>query len=466
MTTTAAVDSRTTEVDALITSESEAFVRRQPRSTAMIAEAAKSLAGGATSNWQIAQPQAVWMSHGQGSHVWDVDGNEYVDMHGGYGASIAGHGHPAIVEAVSRQVARGTHFAQPTEDAIWLADELVRRFALPLWRFANSGTEATMDAIHLMRALTERDLVIKVEGCYHGHHDSVQVSVLPEPEEVGPADAPLRVPGNTGIPQAIMDLIVVVPFNDLGAVERALAAHPGRIAGMILEPIMMNAGIIPPEDGYLAGLKELLHTEGAYLTFDEVKTGFTTGPAGATGRYGVTPDIVCLAKALGGGISVAAIGGIEVVMSAIADGRYEQVGTFNGNPLAMAAARANLSRVLDDDGYAHLDALAARARSGFEEHIAANGLPWRVVSVGAKGCVAFTGAPVRNYRDFLEINDQWGNLHWLLQHNGGVFLPPWGKVEQWLLSVQHTEADVDLLVANFGKLASIAGEHGRTSGAA
>ena len=402
------------------------------------------------------------MSHGQGSHVWDVDGNEYVDMHGGYGAAIAGHGHPAIVEAVSRQVARGTHFAQPTEDAIWLADELVRRFGLPLWRFANSGTEATMDAIHLMRALTERDLVIKVEGCYHGHHDSVQVSVLPEPEEVGPADAPLRVPGNTGIPQAIMDLIVVVPFNDLGAVERALAAHPGRIAGMILEPIMMNAGIIPPEDGYLAGLKELLHAEGAYLTFDEVKTGFTTGPAGATGRYGVTPDIVCLAKALGGGISVAAIGGVEEVMSAIADGRYEQVGTFNGNPLAMAAARANLSQVLDDEGYAHLDALAARARSGFEEHIAANGLPWRVVSVGAKGCVAFTGAPVRNYRDFLEINDQWGNLHWLLQHNGGVFLPPWGKVEQWLLSVQHTEADVDLLVANFGKLASIAGEHGPT----
>ena len=258
-------------------------MRRQPRSTAMIAEAAKSLAGGATSNWQIAQPQAVWMSHGEGSHVWDVDGNEYVDMHGGYGAAIAGHGHPAIVEAVSRQVARGTHFAQPTEDAIWVAEELKRRFGLPMWRFANSGTEATMDAVHLMRALTERDLVIKVEGCYHGHHDSVQVSVLPEPEEVGPADAPYNVPGNTGIPQAIIDLIVVVPFNDLGAVERALAAHRGRIAGMILEPIMMNAGIIPPDDGYLAGLKDLLHAEGAYLTFDEVKTGFTTGPAGATG---------------------------------------------------------------------------------------------------------------------------------------------------------------------------------------
>ena len=222
-------------------------------------------------------------------------------------------------------------------------------------------------------------------------------------------DAPYRVPGNTGIPQAIMDLVVVVPFNDLAAVARALAAHRGRIAGMIVEPVMMNAGIIPPDDGYLAGLRDLLHAEGALLTFDEVKTGFTTGPAGATGRYGVVPDLVCLAKALGGGIPVAAIGGTEAIMSAIADGRYEQVGTFNGNPLAMAATRANLSHVLDEAGYAHLDALAARARTGIEGHIAAEGLDWRVVSVGAKGCVAFTGEPVRNYRDFLEVDDRWGS---------------------------------------------------------
>ena len=465
MTTSVTVDST---VDALLESESEAFVRRQPRSTTMIAEAGHVLAGGATSNWQIAQPQAVWMSHGRASHVWDVDGNEYVDMHGGYGASIAGHGHPAIVEAVSRQVTRGTHFAQPTEDAIWVATELSRRFGLPQWRFANSGTEATMDAIHLMRALKGRDLVIKVEGCYHGHHDSVQVSVLPEAEEVGPPDAPNRVPGNTGIPQAIMDLIVVVPFNDLGAVERVLNAHDGRIAGMILEPIMMNAGIIPPVDGYLAGLKELLHAHDAFLTFDEVKTGFTTGPAGATGRYGVTPDIVCLAKALGGGISVAALGGTDEIMSAIGDGRYEQVGTFNGNPLAMAATRANLTHVINDAGYERLDALAARAREGFEGHIKANRLPWHVVSVGAKGCVAFTGEPVRDYRDFLEVDDRWGHLHWLMQHNGGVFLPPWGKVEQWLLSVQHTDEDVDLLVSNFGRLATVAGgsTHGSSPGAA
>src|SRR3954447_11527345 len=238
-------------VDDLITAEEQVFLRRQPRSTELIGRAREHLAGGATSNWQIAEPQAVWMSHGQGSKVYDVDGNQYVDMHGGYGASIAGHAHPAIVAAVSDRVRRGTHFAQPTEDAIWIAGELSRRFELPLWRFANSGTEATMDAVHLARALTGRDRIIKVEGCYHGHHDSVQVSVLPEADEVGPRDAPNPVPGNTGIPAAIRDLVIVVPFNDAGAVARALAEYRGQVAAMILEPVMMNAGIIAPEDGYL-----------------------------------------------------------------------------------------------------------------------------------------------------------------------------------------------------------------------
>jgi len=440
-------------VDHLIAEEESVFLRRQPRSTEMIALAAEHLAGSATSNWQIAQPQAVWMSHGAGSKIYDVDGNEYVDMHGGYGASIAGHAHPAIVAAVSDRVRRGTHFAQPTEDAIWNAGELARRFGLPLWRFANSGTEATMDAVHLARSVTGRDLIIKVEGCYHGHHDSVQVSVLPEADEVGPRDHPNGVPGNSGIPSAIMDLVVIVPFNDPEAVARALSEHPDRIAGMIVEPVMMNAGIIPPDDGYLAAIRDLLHAAGALLMFDEVKTGFTTGPGGVTALSGVIPDMVCLAKALGGGISVAAIGGTTAVMSAIADGRYEQVGTFNGNPLAMAATRANLSEVLTPAGYAHLDRLAGRLRSNLEATIAGHGHDWQVVSVGAKGCVTFRSEPVREFRDFLKIDSGLGQLHWLMQHNGGVFLPPWGKIEQWLLSVQHDDADVDRFAANFARLA-------------
>lgn len=447
-------DVRQDRVDQMIADQERQFLRRQPGSTELIARAREHLAGGATSNWQIAQPQAVWMSHGSGSKVYDVDGTEYVDMHGGYGASIAGHAHPAIVAAISQQVRRGTHFAQPTEDAIWIAEELARRFDLPLWRFANSGTEATMDAVHLARTVTGRDLIIKVEGCYHGHHDSVQVSVLPEADEIGPRDHPVGVAANGGIPRAIRDLVIVVPFNDTEAVARALAEHHDRVAAMILEPVMMNAGIITPHAGYLAAIRDLVHAAGALLIYDEVKTGFTTGPGGVTGLSGVVPDMVCLAKALGGGISVAAIGGTASVMSAIADGRYEQVGTFNGNPLAMAATRATLTDVLTPQAYAHLDRLATDLRAQLEATIAEHRLGWHVVTVGAKGCVTFRAEPVREFREFLQIDDRLGQLHWLMQHNGGVFLPPWGKVEQWLLSVQHDNADTARFSANFASLAA------------
>ncbi len=452
-TTTTRTPASTHDLDDLISTETRAFLARQPASRELSDRAARSLAGGVTSNWQIAEPQAVWMRRGVGSKVYDVDGTEYSDFHGGYGVSLAGHAHPAIVSAVEHRVRNGTHFAQPTEDAIVVAEELSRRFGLRLWRFANSGTEATMDAVHLMRAATGRDLILKVEGGYHGHHDSVQVSVLPDADEVGPADRPTPVSGNSGIPAAIRDLVVVVGFNDLAAVQRALEEHTGRIAGMIVEPVMMNAGIILPDPGYLAGLRELLHAHDALLTFDEVKTGFTTGPGGVTATSGVTPDLVCLAKALGGGTPTAALGGTAEVMELIGDGRYEQVGTFNGNPLTMAAARAALTEVLTPDAYAHLDQLAATLRAGIEQVIAEHDMPWHVVTAGAKGCIAFRPERIQNYRDFLQIDGRLGQAHWLVQHNGRVFLPPWGKIEQWLISVQHDESDVSRFVDNVGRFA-------------
>jgi glutamate-1-semialdehyde 2,1-aminomutase len=439
---------------AIIAEQEAIFVARQPGSARLARTARGALAGGVTSSWQITAPQPVWLSHGQGSKVYDVDGHAYVDLHGGYGASLAGHAHPAIVRAVQQQVARGTHFAQPTEDAIAVAEELTRRFGLPQWRFGNSGTEATMDAVHLMRSITGRDLIIKVEGGYHGHHDSVQVSVMPEPDDMGPADRPASAAASSGIPAAIVQLTLVATFNDLDSVRRLLDEHPGQVAGMIVEPIMMNAGIITPAPGYLAGLKELLHSRGALLTFDEVKTGFTSGPAGVTGLSGVTPDIICLAKALGGGVAVAAVGGTEAVMAHVASGGYEIVGTFNGNPLAMAAARAMLTEVVTPAAYATIDALRARAVTGIEAAISEYGLAAHVVAAGAKGCVVFRPEPVRDYRGFLDVDDRYSHAHWLFQHNGGVFLPPWGKIEQWLISVQHDEADIDLLVANFGRFAA------------
>jgi glutamate-1-semialdehyde 2,1-aminomutase len=450
MTVSVAVGSR---LDQLIAVQERRFLERQPRSRELLERAGRSLAGGVTSSWQISWPQAVWISHGRGSRVWDVDGNEYVDLHGGYGVMAVGHAHPRVVAAVSQRVARGTHFAQPTEEAVVVAEELVRRFGLPLWRFANSGTEATMDAVHLMRAITGRSRIVKVEGCYHGHHDSVQVSVSEPLEELGPAHGPASAVASTGIPAEIVGLTSVVPYNDLEVTERVFAAHAGEIAGMLLEPVMMNAGIIPPQPGYLEGLRELTRRHGVLLAFDEVKTGVTAAPGGAVERYGVTPDIICLAKAIGGGLSTAAIGGTAAVMDHITSGHYDQVGTFNGNPLAMAAAGAALTEVLTPATYRHLDDLQRRMVGGVERIIADSGLPAYVVAVGAKGCVTFSPTPVRNYRDFLTIDDRWSHCHWLYQHNGGVFLPPWGKAEQWLVSAQHTGEDVDRFLANFAAFA-------------
>jgi glutamate-1-semialdehyde 2,1-aminomutase len=438
-----------TRLDELIEEQEKIFVERQPRSAETIGRAGKSLAGGVTSSWQIARPQTVWISHGVGSKVYDLDGNEYVDLHGGYGVMLVGHAHPAIVEVVSERIRRGTHFAQPTPDSIIVAEELARRFGLPLWRFGNSGTEATMDAVHLMRAATGRNLIIKIEGTYHGHHDSVQVSVYPEPEEIGPADQPLSVPGSAGIPDDIVRLTLIVPFNDLDVLERVLDQYAGEIAGVIMEPIMMNAGIIGPEPGHLAGVRELTRKRGVLLAFDEVKTGLTVAPGGATEYFGVTPDIVCLAKSLGGGIPCGAIGGTAEVMETIVSGDYDQVGTFNGNPLTMAAARAVLTRILDDDAYSMIAELQKVMVEGCNEIISKWHLPAHIVSFGAKGCIVFSAAPVRSYRDFLAVDDRFSHCHWLFQHNNGVFLPPWGKSEQWLVSVQHSEDDARRFLGNF-----------------
>jgi glutamate-1-semialdehyde 2,1-aminomutase len=282
----------------------------------------------------------------------------------------------------------------------------------------------------------------------------VQVSVAPEADEAGPEGKPAQSPASTGIPGAFVKLTLVASFNDTGSVARLLDEHPDEIAGMIIEPIMMNAGIIHPEPGYLAALKELLHAHGALLTFDEVKTGLTAGLAGATGLTGVVPDITCLAKAIGGGVAISAIGGTAEAMGHVAAGDYEMVGTFNGNPLAMAAARAMLTEVATPEAYLRIEALRKRAAAGIEQEIAKAGLPAHVVTAGAKGCVVFSAQPVRDYRGFLAIDDRYSHAHWLFQHNGGVFLPPWGKAEQWLFSVQHDESDIDRFVGNFAAFAA------------
>jgi len=436
----------------LIAKEEAAFRKRRPKSDAMWQEARRVIPRGVPSTFQDAAPQPLFVDRGKGSRVWDVDGNEYVDFHNGFGVMVVGHAHPQIVQAITERAARGTHFAQPVADDAVVATELVRRFHQPLWRFTNSGTESTLDAVRIARGFTGRDRILKIEASYHGHHDTLSVSVEPPPELMGPADAPVSVPHSAGIPQAVVDLTTVVPFNNLPAMERAFERHPGEVAAVILEPVMMNVGIVLPDPGYLAAVRDLAHRHGALLIFDEVKTGVTIAPGGATERFGVTPDLTALAKAIGGGLPCGAVGGRADVMALIEDKKVIQLGTFNGNPLTMAAARTTLLSILTPSGYAHLDALSETLQGGLDAVIEEYDLPFHVIAMAARGCVTFRQQPVRNYRDYLTIDKRWAYVSWLYQSNRGVLMAP-GAEENWTLSVQHSESDVQRYVDNFRELA-------------
>jgi glutamate-1-semialdehyde 2,1-aminomutase len=436
----------------LIATEEAAFRKRRPKSDAMWQEARRVIPRGVPSTFQDAAPQPLFVDRGKGSRVWDVDGNEYVDFHNGFGVMVVGHAHPQIVQAITERAARGTHFAQPVADDAVVATELVRRFHQPLWRFTNSGTESTLDAVRIARGFTGRDRILKIEASYHGHHDALSVSVEPPPDLMGPAEAPVSVPHSAGIPQAVVDLTTVVPFNNLPAMERAFERHPGEVAAVILEPVMMNVGIVLPDPGYLAAVRDLAHRHGALLIFDEVKTGVTIAPGGATERFGVTPDLTALAKAIGGGLPCGAIGGRADVMALIEDKKVIQLGTFNGNPLTMAAARTTLLSILTPSAYAHLDALSETLQGGLDAVIKEYDLPFHVIAMAARGCVTFRQQPVRNYRDYLTIDKRWAYVSWLYQSNRGVLMAP-GAEENWTLSVQHSESDVQRYVENFRQLA-------------
>jgi glutamate-1-semialdehyde 2,1-aminomutase len=436
----------------LIAKEEAAFRKRRPKSDALWQEARRVIPRGVPSTFQDAAPQPLFVDRGKGSRVWDVDGNEYVDFHNGFGVMVVGHAHPQIVQAITERAALGTHFAQPVADDAVVATELVRRFHQPLWRFTNSGTESTLDAVRIARGFTGRDRILKIEASYHGHHDALSVSVEPPPDLMGPAEAPVSVPHSAGIPQAVVDLTTVVPFNNLPAMERAFERHPGEVAAVILEPVMMNIGIVPPDPGYLAAVRDLAHRHGALLIFDEVKTGVTIAPGGATERFGVTPDLTALAKAIGGGLPCGAIGGRADVMALIEDKKVIQLGTFNGNPLTMAAARTTLLSILTPSGYAHLDALSETLQGGLDAVIKQYELPFHVIAMAARGCVTFRQQPVRNYRDYLTIDKRWAYVSWLYQSNRGVLMAP-GAEENWTLSVQHSESDVQRYVDNFRDLA-------------
>jgi glutamate-1-semialdehyde 2,1-aminomutase len=428
--------------------ETATLLERTPASGAMFERAVRSLPEGVASSFQANDPYPIYVREGRGSAVWDVDGREYVDFHGGFGTMVVGHAHPKVVAAIERAARTGTHFAATTEAAVALAEELCRRFRLEQVRFSNSGTEATMSAIRLARAVTGRDVVLKIEGSYHGHHDTVMFSVLVNADVMGTREAPTTTPMARGIPTETADLTAVVPFNDLPALERLLAERGEDIACLIMEPVMMNIGIVIPEPGYLEAVRDLCRRHGVVLIFDEVKSGATVAPGGSAERFGVQPDLACYAKAVGGGAPLGAFGGRGELMAEIARGAGH-MGTFNGNPLAASAGLAALTEVLTPDAYEHLAKLGTMLAEGCQRAIDEFAIPAHSVDLGAKGCVSFRREPLKNYRDFLEADVDLFAASWPWMVNRGIFMTP-GDEEQWTISVQHSEEDVQQYVEAFG----------------
>jgi glutamate-1-semialdehyde 2,1-aminomutase len=415
------------------------YMLRTPASERAMARAERVLPLGVASSFQHYEPHPLVMRSASGSQMEDLDGHRYIDFTMGYGSLLSGHAHPLLRRAVEEQLARGTLFVSPSEDNAVVAELLAARFSLPQWRFTNSGTEATMDAIRVARGVTGRTRIVKVEGGYHGHHDAVLVSIKPPLDAAGDAAAPRSIPATGGLPAAVVAETAVVSYNDADALKRIL--EPRDVACFIVEPVMENIGICLPEPGYLEAVREITRHYGTLLLFDEVKTNITAGWSGAGRKYGVLPDLIAIGKSIGGGLPLGAFGGSAECMDAITTGRVMHVGTFNGNPLCMAAARAVLDEICTPEETERVIARNQRFVADYQATLSRHGMPAHVVQCGAKGCVTWSSTPVRNYRDYSATNFDLAFAQWIWGVNRGLLLPP-GLDEQWLMSVVHTEADL------------------------
>jgi glutamate-1-semialdehyde 2,1-aminomutase len=434
-------------VQSLLAAEWDRFTTQTPGSGTHHARALGSLPLGVPSTFQYWEPYPVAITSANGAWLTDVDGRQVLDLSMGFGAMLAGHLNPAVVAAVGRALETGTLFVTPSPSATEAAERFQRRFSLDQLRFANSGTEATMYAVRTARAFTRRKAIIKIEGGYHGGYDALQVSVKPDIADVGPEEAP--------VPQTPFEVeagtVHVVPYNDLGRLEELFAEHGPDVACVFMEPVLENIGIVVPDVGYLAGVRAMCDAHGALLVFDEVKTGLTAGPAGAAQRLGVTPDLICLAKSIGGGLPLAAFGGRAEVMACLTDDRMPHFGTYNGNPLVVAAAVA-IDEIATPEALSAAERLNIDALESMNAVIGEFELPAHTVGLGVKGAVTWSKTPVRNYRDYKRSDFGAAELSWLWGVNRGILTPP-GLDEQWLVSLAHTSADMDLLVADFRELA-------------
>jgi glutamate-1-semialdehyde 2,1-aminomutase len=433
--------------------EIEAYEKRTPKSRAALQRSWPLMPLGVSSNFRSYEPYPLFIESAKGARIRDLDGNEYVDFALCFGALMAGHCHPAVVKAVQERLDKGTMFGMPHELERELAEEIIARYPVEQVRFSNSGTEATMHAIRLARGFTGREKIIKMEGCYHGVHDSAMISVKPKADKFGSASAPNQVPASAGIPEGMWRNTLVAIFNDLASAQRLFEQNHGQVAALILEPVPMNIGICMPKAGYLDGLRKLCTEHGALLIFDEVKTGAKMGRGGACEYFNIKPDMVCLAKSIGGGFPLAAFATSKKIMDCIADGKVFHAGTYNTNPTVMAAGLATLRHVLTPENYARINKMSKRLIDGHNDIIKKNGMAAYSVGVCANGAVMLYSKEIKNYRDWMEIDiDVWRH-YWFGMVNRGVIPQPHWWDEQWTISVAHTDADIEKHLAAFADLA-------------
>jgi glutamate-1-semialdehyde 2,1-aminomutase len=416
---------------------------------------------GVHSNYRYIDPYPIYFRSGSGSRIRDIDGNKYVDFNMAFGALVTGHAHPALVQALRKRIAEGCLLGFEYENSAKLARILCNRYGLGMVRFSNTGAEATMHALRFARAYTKRDKILKFEGCYHGSHDQLLVSVKPSVERAGDRVFPNPVPASQGVSAGILKDTIVAPFNNLEAVEELMKRHADEVAAIILEPIPMNMGFVLPGPGFLEGLRKLCSQNGSLLIFDEIKTsGKFYG--GACKHYGVTPDLMTLGKAIAGGLPLSAIGGRKEIMEQIAPGVLAHAGTFNSNPLCVESALTSLTKVLTEQSMNRAAKLGESLARGCRDVIDDKKLEAKVQAVGLSGAVLFTDQDVVDWRTFLRCSVGKWYSYYVSMLNRHVIPSGTGSDEQWTVSVQHTNEDIDLHIAAFEEVVDIVKSFGET----
>jgi len=411
-------------------------MKKNQRSEELLAKAVTLIPGGVNSPVRAFKSVGLpprFIVQGRGCTIVDEDGNEFIDYVGSWGPLILGHAHPEVLDAVREAMALGTSFGAPTRREVELAELITQAVpSMEMVRLVSSGTEATMSAIRLARGYTGRDRIIKFSGCYHGHSDSLLA-------KAGSGAATFAVPDSMGVPPSVVEQTVVLPYNDLAAVQRYVQENPNRVAAIIVEPVAGNMGVAPPKEGFLKGLRELCTQDGALLIFDEVMTGFRVAFGGAQALYGVKPDMTCLGKIIGGGLPCAAFGGSKEVMEFLAPvGGVYQAGTLSGNPLAVAAGLTTLRILQRDDPYPMLEKTSAELQHGLEAVFSEKGVPHTVNRVGSMLSVFFHPGPVQSYADALQSDREMFRSFFAKMLDQGIYLPP-SPFEAWFVGIAHTQ---------------------------